>query len=86
MGISVHFSSCGSRSDLWATSFSEAESEPEDIEASLRREVAEMKQKREQKEMRFEAVSSGAKNVIFIRTKVVWLRPGFYLLEQQHTE
>ncbi|XP_022091488.1 THUMP domain-containing protein 1-like [Acanthaster planci] len=54
-----------------ASSGSESESEPEDIEASLRREVAEMKQKREQKEMRFEAINSGAKNVIFIRTQLV---------------
>ncbi|XP_038064339.1 THUMP domain-containing protein 1-like [Patiria miniata] len=48
-----------------------SESEPEDIEVSLRKEVAQMKQKQAEKKTRFEAINSGANNVIFIRTKFI---------------
>ncbi|XP_071796455.1 THUMP domain-containing protein 1-like [Asterias amurensis] len=49
----------------------ESNSDPDDIEASLKKEVAQIKQKRAQKQTRFEAVNSGAKNVVFMRTKTL---------------
>ncbi|XP_072029602.1 THUMP domain-containing protein 1-like isoform X2 [Amphiura filiformis] len=47
------------------------EDECEDMEASLQKEIAGMKQKRQGRKQRFQAVESGAKNVAFIKANQI---------------
>lgn len=50
-------------------SSSEEEEADEDIEAALKKEVAQLKASGVKQERRFQALVSGANNVIFIKTK-----------------
>uniref|UniRef100_A0AAY4B735 Uncharacterized protein n=1 Tax=Denticeps clupeoides TaxID=299321 RepID=A0AAY4B735_9TELE len=48
---------------------SHSEEDGDDVEAALKREVAQIRTSTEKRERRFQALESGANNVVFIRTQ-----------------
>lgn len=54
--------------DTNGTSSEEEEADEEDVDAALKKEVAQLQASGAKQEMRFQALESGANNVIFIKT------------------
>uniref|UniRef100_A0AAY4B7N0 THUMP domain-containing protein 1 n=1 Tax=Denticeps clupeoides TaxID=299321 RepID=A0AAY4B7N0_9TELE len=65
-----------------------SEEDGDDVEAALKREVAQIRTSTEKRERRFQALESGANNVVFIRTQGLGEYPGqlvHRILQDLHT-
>lgn len=59
---------CSKLEDNGGTSSEEEEADEEDVAAALKKEVAQLQASGSKQERRFQALQSGANNVIFIKT------------------
>lgn len=64
----LHTVTCFPQFEKNGGSNSEEEEEEEDVDAALKKEVAQLKASGAKQERRFQALESGANNVIFIKT------------------
>lgn len=68
IGQRIHTLVCFRQFEPNPGSNSEEEEEEEDVDAALKKEVAQLKASGAKQERRFQALESGANNVIFIKT------------------